>query len=362
MASITPRKNKDGSISYKAQVRVRRNGEIVHQETRTFDRRQAAANWGKKRDAELASAEGLRAALQENPPVADIIKKYKEDRKKPLDRTKSSILDQLAESAIGPVKAKELTSADIVSVVKDLAIAPSTRGQYLSHLSSVLKVARPLWGYPVDARCVADARVALTDMGMVGRSRHRERRPTIAELDLLMEQFGRIRDGSPTSIPMQAICAFTIFSMRRISEICRIEWDDFDPDEARVMVRDLKHPNTKIGNDTWVDLTPEAVRIIQAQPRTDKRIFPYRALTASTAFGNAVALLEIDDLTLNDLRHEGCSRLAEMSWTIQRIAAVTGHRSWNTLKRYTQFRKMGDKFAGWKWLDVIAPLKESATN
>lgn len=361
MASITPRKNKDGSISYKAQVRIRRDGKIVHQETKTFGRRQAASNWAKKRESELASAEGLRAALQENPPIADIIATYKKDRKKPIDRTKSAILDQLAESDIGPIKANELTSSDIVAVVKEFEIAPSTRGQYLSHLSSVLKVARPLWGFPVDATPVADARVALTDMGMVGRSRHRERRPTLSELDLLMGEFGRIREGVPTSIPMQAIAAFTIFSMRRIGEVCRIEWDDFDPDEGRVMVRDLKHPNTKVGNDTWVDLTPEAVRIVLAQPRTDKRIFPYRALTASTAFGNATSFLEIEDLTLNDLRHEGCSRLAEMSWTIQRIAAVTGHRSWNTLKRYTQFRKLGDKFAGWKWLDVIAPLKDEVT-
>jgi len=109
-------------------------------------------------------------------------------------------------------------------------------------------------------------------------------------------------------------------------------------------------------------LAPEAVRIIEAQPRVDKRIFPYRALTASTAFGNATSLLEIEGLTLNDLRHEGCSRLAEMSWTIQRIAAVTGHRSWNTLKRYTHVRKVGDKFAGWKWLDVIAPPKLAVTS
>lgn len=363
MASITPRKNKDGSTSYKAQVRIRRGGKIVHQETRTFERRQAAQIWSKRREAELASAEGLRAALQADPPVKEIIKKYKEDRKKPIDRTKSSILDQIAASTIGAIPGSELTSSDIVSVVKELAIAPPTRSHYLAHLSSVMKVARPLWGYPVDAKPVADARVALTTMGIVGPSRHRDRRPTMDELDTLMTYFGKIRDGAPDSVPMQAIVAFTIFSMRRIGEICRIRWDDFDADEGRVMVRDLKHPNTKIGNDTWVDLTPEAVRIVLAQPRVEgePRIFPYRALTASSAFGNATSFLGIEDLTLNDMRHEGCSRLAEMSWTIQRIAAVTGHRSWNTLKRYTHVRKVGDRFEGWKWLDVVAPPAQPST-
>lgn len=363
MGTITPRTNKDGSTSYKAQVRVRKGGKVLHQETKTFDRKQAAQIWVKKRETELAHADGLRAALQENPSVKEIIKRYTEELNKPLDRTKKMILNQISASTLGATKAADLTSADIVAYMRTIDVAASTRGHYLAHLSSVLKLARPAWDYPVDGSVVADARVALTNMGVVGRSKHRERRPTLAELDRLMAEFGRIREGTPDSIPMQAIAAFTIYSIRRIGEICRLLWTDLDEEGCRVMVRDLKHPNTKVGNDTWVDLTPEALRIILAQPRSDDRIFPYRALTASTAFTNAVQLLGIEDLHLNDLRHEGASRLSEMGWTIQRVAGVSGHRSWNTLKRYTHLRKVGDKFGSWKWLDVVAssaPITEEA--
>jgi integrase len=59
--------------------------------------------------------------------------------------------------------------------------------------------------------------------------------------------------------------------------------------------------------------------------------------------------LAIDDLHFHDLRHEGVSRLFEMGRTIPQVASVSGHRSWQSLQRYTHLRQVGDKYAGWKW-------------
>ncbi|HYS64861.1 MAG TPA: site-specific integrase, partial [Paraburkholderia sp.] len=244
MPTITPRKNKDGSLSYKVQIRIRKDGKVLHQETKTFERKQAAAAWAKRRESELNTAEGLRAALRENPTLQHMIKRYIEELKKPLDRTKKVILNQMADSDFGQITAAELTSSDIAAYVQALNIAPSTRGHYLAHLSSVVRIARPVWNYPIDPSVVADARTALTRMGLVGRSNQRDRRPTLDELDLLMEYFGARREGDPESAPMQVMVAFTIFSMRRVSEICRLMWNDLDEEGCRVMVRDLKHPNT----------------------------------------------------------------------------------------------------------------------
>src|SRR5215831_10607941 len=66
--------------------------------------------------------------------------------------------------------------------------------------------------------------------------------------------------------------------------------------------------------------------------------------------------LGIDDLRFHDLRHEGISRLFEMGKTIPQAAAVSGHRSWTSLKRYTHIRQTGDKYKGWKWLPILEPL------
>ncbi|MGY4333159.1 integrase [Bradyrhizobium sp. LB7.2] len=123
----------------------------------------------------------------------------------------------------------------------------------------------------------------------------------------------------------------------------------------------MKNPGQTIGNDVWCDLPAPALRIIQATPRTDERIFPYTAGAIGAAFTEACALLGIttedmpdsERLHFHDLRHEGTSWLFETGYNIPHAAAVTGHRTWTSLKRYTQLRQRGDKFAGWKWLDVL---------
>ena len=90
--------------------------------------------------------------------------------------------------------------------------------------------------------------------------------------------------------------------------------------------------------------------------RTQERIFPYSTDAIGAAFTRAIALLGIEDLHFHDLRHEGVSRLFEMGLSLPRVAAVSGHRSWNTLKRYTHLRQVGDKWAGWGWLDMLTAI------
>lgn len=158
---------------------------------------------------------------------------------------------------------------------------------------------------------------------------------------------------------MCAITAFAMFSTRRQEEIVRLKWTDLDADLTRVLVRDMKHPGQKVGNHVRVEIPPEAIRIIKTMPKTDERIFPFSGEALSAAFTRACQFLGIEDLHFHDLRHEGISRLCEMGLTIQQAASVSGHRSWNSLKRYSHLRSSGDKWSGWEWLDRIAPIDEN---
>jgi integrase len=116
----------------------------------------------------------------------------------------------------------------------------------------------------------------------------------------------------------------------------------------------MKHPGDKVGNDVWCDVPPEAMRVILSMPRVSECIFPYNHKTISARFTRACKTLKIEDLHFHDLRHEGISRLFEMSETIPHVAAVSGHRSWSSLQRYTQLQQRGDKWAGWKGLDLVS--------
>jgi integrase len=196
---------------------------------------------------------------------------------------------------------------------------------------------------------IRDTYLVAKKLGIISKGNQRDRRPTLDELDRLMVHFGEVKAKRPSSLPMQKVIAFALFSTRRLEEITRISWADYDRDGSRVLVRDMKHPGEKIGNHTWCDLPPEAAAIIDSMPRTAKEIFPYTGDAIGAAFTRACPLLGIDDLHFHDLRHEGVSRLFEMGRTIPQVVTVSGHRSWQSLKRYTHLRQIGDKYDGWKW-------------
>lgn len=359
MGTITERVRKDKSIGYTAQIRLKQNGRVVHTEAKTFDRKPAAQAWLDKRERELAQPGALESAKKEDPSLADAIDRYQRESKRDVGRTKKQVLEAIAAAPLGQMRCSEIGSQQIVQFAQSLKVKPQTAGNYISHLAAVFRIARPAWGYPLDMQAMDDARVVMKKLGTTSKSDQRDRRPTLEELDRILTHFQGIRKRRPDSAPMVAMTAFALFSTRRLEEMCRIEWRDFDETGSRVLVRDLKHPGQKIGNDVWCDLVPEAVRIVKAQPRLDDRIFPYGTDAVGMAFTRACQFLEIADLHLHDLRHEGTSRLFEMGWNIPHVAAVTGHRSWTSLKRYTHIRQTGDKFANWKWLDVIAPIGQS---
>ena len=358
MATISERKRKDGSCAFLVQITLKRGGTIVHRENRTFDRRAAAAAWARRREAELAKpgavlGAGARAAAV---TLGGAIDRYLAESTRAMGRTKTQCLRSIKAFEIAAKGCGDIGRQDYVDFAQELAAtgaAPSTVQNYLSHLGAVVEAGRLAWGYPLDGQALADGRAAARLLGVTGRGRSRDRRPTLDELDALLTHFEERRARRAENIPMARVVAFALFSTRRLDEITRISWADLDEAGARVMVRDMKNPGEKIGNDVWCDLPEPALRIIKGMPKAAPQIFPYNSKSISTLFTRACQFLAIDDLHFHDLRHEGVSRLFEIGLNIPHVAAVSGHRTWNSLKRYTHLRQTGDRFAGWKWFDLL---------
>ncbi|TAK50383.1 MAG: hypothetical protein EPO23_03155 [Xanthobacteraceae bacterium] len=55
-------------------------------------------------------------------------------------------------------------------------------------------------------------------------------------------------------------------------------------------------------------------------------------------------LPQLSCLHFHDLRHDSVLRLLGRGWNIPHFAAVSGHRSWTSLKRYTHLRQIGNKY------------------
>lgn len=353
MGTITARKRSDGTTGYTAQVRIKKGGKIIHTEALTFDRSQAAKAWLKKRETELAVPGALDKPKIDDPTLAEVIDTYNKDKRREHGKTKTQVLNAIKKSDIGALRCTEIGSPQIIEFAQSLKVQPQTVGNYISHLASIFAVARPAWGYPLDKQAMDDARVVAQRMGIVSRSNKRDRRPTLEELEKLLEYFTAVRKKTPQSNPMAQIIMFAIFSTRRQEEITRIKWADLNENKPEVIVRDMKHPGEKIGNDVRTALIPEALKLIQKQPKTADEIWPYNSDSISSAFTRACKFLAIEDLHFHDLRHEGVSRLFELGWSIPQVATVSGHRTWTSLRRYAHIEQTGDKYAGWPWLEKL---------
>lgn len=345
MASIIPIGDK-----WRATVRAKDGGKLTFNRSRTFPTKKQAEAWATMLEAEILTkgTDAISASIRSNGvTVRDLIERYSKefDRSPKLfGDTKRNVLKTLAESSLGELSVTRLTSQEIITWCRErhdaTNVGASTLYQYLTYLRLPLRMARPAWNMPnVTTAPVDDALPVLTQQGLVGQGKERDRRLHGDEFARLLAKLIEYQNRPRATTRHADVFEFAVASAFRLGEILRIRWDDIDPVGRTVVIRDRKDPRNKIGNHQRVPLLGRAWDIVQAQPRADnEQIFPFSETTVSMTFGKAVDALGLLDLRFHDLRHEGTSRLFEAGYQIQEVALITGHKNWNMLRRYTQIR------------------------
>lgn len=281
----------------------------------------------------------------ERPTVGDLIRRYMTelDRPaKPFGPTVRNSLLQLLERPIAKVYAEELDSSDVIqhcqARITDDGVCPATVKQDITFLRGPLKYARPAWKLNVSDAAIVEAMPMLQKHGLVGKSRPRERRPSPLEFEMLMDYFRSQNEHHRTEIPMEIILEFAVTSLKRESEITRLKWVDYNPEKMTCILRDMKDPKNKKGNDFEFPLLGRALDLVKAQPRLDPNdpnecIFPYNEKCVGQRFTLACKTLGIKDLHFHDMRREGICRMFEAGYGPQEVAAVSGHKNWAILAR-----------------------------
>lgn len=116
MATIRARKLADGTVSYTAQIRIKRDGVQVYQESQTFARKQAAQAWTRKRESELDQPGAIERASRKGVTVQDMIKQYLDEMEKvrPLGKTKEATLNAIAATEFGQTVDSAINSQRLV--------------------------------------------------------------------------------------------------------------------------------------------------------------------------------------------------------------------------------------------------------
>lgn len=304
---------------------------------RTFETKTAAKTWATRIEAEIDHAStGSRLPVR-GWTIGTLIDRYIADVKphKKWGPSKDSALE-IIKRHVGDVPAAAFSVDMVLHYVQDRRrqeAGDSTINSDLSYLSSAVKYARNSLRLDIAPEAIKEARGALSDSGMMTTSRERDRRPSEHELQLLREYFDQ-----HCTVPMNDIIEFAIHSGMRRGEICSIRWGDLDESKKTMIIRNRKHPTKKYSNDQEVPLLNGSFALVQKQSRVDERIFPFAAQSVSAAFIRGCKATGIKDLRFHDLRHHALSILFEQGYKIQEVAIVSGHSSWDMLKRYTHIK------------------------
>lgn len=345
MASYTieTRKLKSGELRFKVTVIVKKNSRIIHRESKTLKKKALAKSYGIKRVAEI-EAQGVQKPVK-TVPLSVLLDNFMNDRDlwDKTGRTKQYVIRMLRDCDISQIISNELATSDLIEHCRNRRNAgakPVTIYHDIAYLRSVMKKAKPVFNIDANLSIFEEAVPVLVDMGLVGKSQKRTRRPTATELDKLREGLKArqdFRSNGKIRIPFIDILDFSILTCMRIGEVCKLRWEDLNEAHKTVLVRDRKDPRKKQGNHMIVPLLAESFDIAMRQPKSSPLIFPYNPRSVTAGFQRVRNSLGIEDLRYHDLRREGASRLFEKGYSIEEVAQVTGHRNLNILWQvYTQ--------------------------
>ena len=265
-------------------------------------------------------------AEAENTTLADALDRYAAEvssSKKTANREIYTIR-WWQTSALGPRSLASIRGKDIMAVLaakEAEGAAPHTIHLYLALLSHLFTVARRAWGMEGLSNPTEFVRKPKLPQG-------RDRR-------LIDDEQIRLLNAAQTyGGEIGAIITWAIETAMRRGEIAAMRWDHLDR-KARVLLI----PETKTGTPRRVPLSTAALGVLDSLPRRmGGRVWGMRPDSISQAFERVCGAAGIEGLTFHDLRHEATSRLFEKGLNPMQVAAITGHKTLQMLKRYTHLR------------------------
>ncbi len=339
MASIQQR----GEVFF-AQVRIKKAGVIVFSESKTFPTEAMARSWAERLEAKVKKD----GAPTRSMTVGELILEHLAYQQKLRPLGRSTIFNhETTAQAFHKINLNDLTAKDITDFVikrKAEGAGPATILSNLSPLSAAVHAAPYAHGINVDPLPVDMAIKKLKEAGAIGKSREVIRLVDDEEEAALLAEFQRRNHHHQTSIDMTLVYKMAIALPRRAGELTRMRWADVDYKRKTVVIRDVKHPRKKIGNDQTVPLLGQAFTLLDQIPKLDDRIFPYDTDSMTAAFERvrdriaATGMPKIADLRFHDLRHTGITQLFWAGLKIEEVAQVSGHTNWAQLRRYTHIR------------------------
>ncbi len=309
-------------------------------QAKTFDTKTEAETWAATLESEMGRGVFVSRKEAESTTLSEALNRYLSEVSslKRSHRTEK-IYAETWKKTFGPRSLASITSTDIAKY-RDKRLREVSENMVrleLALLSHVFTIAVKEWGMTGLVNPVMQIRKPKLPPG-------RDRRLLPGELD-------RILSASESPV-LPALARFAVETGMRQAEISGMTWDLVDLKKRTVTLL-----VTKNGEKRIVPLSPEAVRILERIPRRlDGKVWGVTCHAVSVAWRRAVVRARatyekeceekgtkpdpafLGNLTFHDLRHEATSRFFEKGLNPMQVAAITGHKTLQMLKRYTHLK------------------------
>ncbi|MEM4988455.1 site-specific integrase [Collimonas sp. H4R21] len=304
-------------------VQIRKRGYPT--QTKTFSIRADAERWATIIESEMERGVFVSRTEAEATLVKEVLERY-ETEVLPTKRGEKSDKSRIKtlQETFGDYKLASLTSTQIAKFRdKRLKIVgPQSVIHEINLLNRVLKTATMDWGIALPGGLpTAQVRKPIKPRG-------RDRRVTPAEVDKILDV--------SESVELRTVVTLAVETAMRRGELASLEWENID-----LKKRIAYLPKTKSDVPRTVPLSTAAVQALENLPhQISGKVFSLQAESMSQAFERACEShrANIANLRFHDLRHEATSRLFEKGLNVMEVAAITGHKTLEMLKRYTHLR------------------------
>lgn len=327
-------------------VQVRKKG--FPPQTKTFLTRAEADAWAKVTESEMVRGIFLDRGEAEQTTLADLIERFKndfaphhyrqrEDKKEAWRFQCERLKAELGAYSLAALDQKLLVKyrdTRLKGKGEDRpAVSESTVRKELYILSKVLNYGQNECGITLPRGNPIDKIRKPSD------GKPRDRRLTEIEWAQLEAECRKSR-----SVYLWPAVELAVETTMRQGELLGLTWKHVD------LKRKLAYlPETKNGEARSVALSPRAIAVLEALPRSiNGAVLPVQRMTLYHVFAAAVKRAGVADFTFHDVRHEALSRLAERDdINLLEMAQMSGHKTLQMLKRYThlQAEKLADKLA-----------------
>lgn len=308
------------------QVQVRRRG--FDPISKTFQARQDAAGWARQVEAEMDRNVFVPRRPAESATIGFLIERYLREVAPQKRSYRALRYDLLALGRHFRHRTLATLTPGDVSCFRDERLAQGCAGatviKQLNVLARVIDTASRDWGIHTPTN---PARLVSRPAAAPGRTRRLAAPEEVVLLQACRDSRAKCLDST---------VELALETAMRLGELLSLDWSHIDRER-----RTAHLPTTKNGEARTVPLSSQAIAVLERLgPRTSGRVFQAWKDTLSFEHGwrRAVVRAGLKDLRFHDLRHEATTRLFERGLNPMQVAAITGHKTLQMLKRYTHLR------------------------